>query len=180
MTETEASRSGEVVEQEATIGNEAALQATRLPATTAVYSLSPLSPIETDLVTRINAYRISQGRTRLVLDSRLVQAARTHNNLMSSRRILSHQLVGELPPFALGPSNDRYEAVGYIWNMGAENVARGYVTAAAVLNGWIASPGHKSNLLASNARDVGVAFNSVGYFWTLDLGNSFYPSMPLL
>ena len=50
-----------------------------------------------------------------------------------------------------------------------ENIAAGYPTAAAVMDGWMNSPGHRANILKQNATHVGVGydFTSGGYgsYW---------------
>ena len=132
-----------------------------------------ISTFEQELFVLVNTYRLSHDLLPLLTDNRLQLAARTHNNLMAQQKILSHQLPGELPFAALGPNNDRLDAVGYNWNYCAENIARGYTTPSAVMAGWIASPGHNANLLSPNARDIGIAYNANGYFWTQDFGRQF-------
>jgi len=138
-----------------------------------------LSVVELDLFNRVNAYRVSNGRSPLLLDSRLQLAAKNHNDLMAFYKTMSHQLPGELPLAAFGTNNDRYDLVGYNWNYAAENIARGYTSTASVMAAWISSPGHNANLLSPNARDIGVAYNSNGNFWTQNFGNSFGPTQPL-
>ena len=154
------------------------LAARRVEALVAIISVAPLTPFEADLFSRVNVYRVANFKSALVIDGRLVLAARTHNNLMSQQNVMSHQLPGELPPFAYGPNNDRYEAVGYTWTMGAENVARGFTTPASIMLAWIASPGHRANLL-SDSRHIGVAYNATGHFWTQDFGRTNTPTQPL-
>ena len=39
-----------------------------------------------------------------------------------------------------------------------ENIAAGYPTAAAVMDGWMNSPGHRANILKQNATHVGVGY----------------------
>ena len=70
--------------------------------------------------------------------------------------------------------DQRIEAAGYLhWNALAENVAAGYTTVNAVMSGWMASPGHRANLVSSSYVHVGVgratASNGVQY-WTQDFG----------
>lgn len=47
------------------------------------------------------------------------------------------------------------------WRSAGENVAQGYRTAQAMHDGWMASPGHRENILGA-FTDVGIAFYSSG------------------
>ncbi|MGV8971299.1 MAG: CAP domain-containing protein, partial [Rhodoglobus sp.] len=51
------------------------------------------------------------------------------------------------------------------WTAAAENVAQGYVGGAAMHNGWMNSPGHRTNILG-NFTDIGIAYlESGGTTW---------------
>ena len=155
-------------------------RATSIPNQTNIpESQISISPFEQEMFTRVNDYRVSQGLSKLLLDARLVKAAQTHNNLMSQQNTMSHQLPGELPLANPGNNDDRYDAVNYDWNFAAENVAAGYQTPSAVMTGWINSPGHKANILTTSARDIGVAYNPNGNYWTQNFGNSYGPNQPI-
>lgn len=138
-----------------------------------------LSSFEQELFNRVNDYRISKGLPALLLDKRLVLAARKHNDLMSQENTMSHQLQNELPLADPGTNNDRYDAVNYKWRYAAENVAAGQTTPSIVMTSWINSPGHNTNILSTSARDIGVAYNPKGNYWTQNFGNSNEPNQPL-
>lgn len=148
---------------------------------TSTMLVPPLTTKLETLVRLVNQYRASRSVAPLAVDARLVTAARRHNNLMATNHILSHQIVsvGERPPFQLGPNNDRLDAVGYNWTFGGENIARGFITPTSVLNAWKNSPPHNSNLLTKNAKNIGVAYNPNGSYWTLDVANTTSPTIPL-
>jgi uncharacterized protein YkwD len=80
----------------------------------------------------------------------------------------SHQCPGE-PPFDVRVSNS-----GYIWSTVGENIGAGYTTAADIVAGWMASPGHRANLLGS-FRDLGIArldcSACLGPLWTADFAS---------
>jgi len=62
---------------------------------------------------------------------------------------------------------DRMVAAGYIWSSAAENIAWGYPDPAAVIAGWMASSGHRANILSTSLRELGN-----GYFYESgDTGN---------
>ena len=69
---------------------------------------------------------------------------------------------------------DRLRAAGYRTDGGwAENIASGYGNPAAVMAGWMASPGHRANILNCSLRalGVGVARSDGGrLYWTQDFG----------
>ncbi len=72
----------------------------------------------------------------------------------------------------------RITAVGFDWSAAAENIATGYPTPLAVVNGWIHSLGHCQNILSPMYLDVGTGisrhpvrgFASGAATWTQDFG----------
>jgi uncharacterized protein YkwD len=52
---------------------------------------------------------------------------------------------------------DRAHAVGYIYGLVAENVALGYPTAEAAVDGWMNSRGHRENILSHGVVETGIA-----------------------
>jgi uncharacterized protein YkwD len=56
-----------------------------------------------------------------------------------------------------GPG-ERMTAAGYVWSRAGENIAAGYADAAAVVAAWMASSGHRANLLSTNFREFGVGY----------------------
>lgn len=62
---------------------------------------------------------------------------------------------------------------GYPGGLCAENIAQGYPSAQAVLDGWLASPGHKENLEDTywTVTGIGVAASPTnGLIWTQSFG----------
>ncbi len=47
-------------------------------------------------------------------------------------------------------ASERITNAGYVWNAMGENIAAGQATVAAVMNGWLASPGHCANIMSSS------------------------------
>jgi uncharacterized protein YkwD len=72
-----------------------------------------------------------------------------------------------------GPAQ-RIRAAGYqITGAWAENIARGYPSPAAVMDGWLNSPGHRANIVNCSLRAIGVGVvRSTGgrLYWTQDFG----------
>jgi uncharacterized protein YkwD len=119
-----------------------------------------------DVVIRLtNQERAKAGCPALRMDSRLRTAARLHSKDMATQNYFSHtSLDGD--SFV-----DRIKQAGYP-NPGAENIALGYQTAAAVMQGWMNSDGHRANILNCGLRAIGVGvfFGPKGPAWTQDFG----------
>lgn len=74
---------------------------------------------------------------------------------------LYHRDMSEVPRLCPGMS--------YV----GENIAMGYTDAAAVMNGWMNSSGHRANILNGNYNVIGLglAENSSGQkYWTQNFG----------
>ncbi|NEP07952.1 MAG: CAP domain-containing protein, partial [Okeania sp. SIO4D6] len=64
-------------------------------------------------------------------------------------------------------AGDRIETTGYDFSAWAENIAVGYLTPEAVVEGWMNSPGHRANILDPNLQEIGVGY----YFLENDTGS---------
>ncbi|MEO3826730.1 CAP domain-containing protein [Actinomadura sp. B10D3] len=123
------------------------------------------SSTETAVVTLTNAERAKAGCKALRIDQRLVVAARKHSADMAAKNYFDHTSRNGDSPWK------RMEDAGYP-SPGAENIAKGYPTAAAVVKGWMNSPGHRANILNCGLRAIGVgkASGPGGPLWTQDFG----------
>lgn len=149
------------------------------PAPTPASATCGLPNFQAGALARINQYRASGADCRsagrflsaqpLVWESRLAQAATAHSQDMASRNYFSHT----------SPTGSsmvtRINATGYTWSTIGENIAAGYSTVNAVIDGWMASDGHCANLMNPNFKDAAlacVASSTSRYrtYWTLDLG----------
>ncbi|MEL7249782.1 MAG: CAP domain-containing protein [Bacteroidota bacterium] len=61
-------------------------------------------------------------------------------------------------------AGDRIKRNGYRWRSYGENIAQGYSSAEAALQGWIESPGHCQNLMKADFTEFGAAEEK--RFWT--------------
>ena len=57
-----------------------------------------------------------------------------------------------------------------------ENIAAGYGNSSAVMNGWMNSPGHRSNILNAGFKRLGVGYvyipnSEYGYYWVQIFSN---------
>lgn len=94
--------------------------------------------------------RKANGRSALARNARLDTAAQDHACWMSSTGKYGHKGAnGSMP-------KGRVKAAGYRACLTAENVAWGQASAGQVVAEWMASKGHKANILNGSAREVGV------------------------
>ena len=96
-------------------------------------------------------------------EPRLTLASRAHARDMGEQRYFSHTSLDGRSPW------DRSRAAGYTSASG-ENIAAGYGSPAAVMDGWLRSDGHCRNIMAAGARDLGVGLANVsgspyGSYW---------------
>ncbi|GIH49483.1 Uncharacterized conserved protein YkwD, contains CAP (CSP/antigen 5/PR1) domain [Microbispora rosea] len=121
--------------------------------------------IENEVVRLTNVERAKAGCGPLKHDPRLRTAAYAHSADMSAKDYFDHTSK-DGRSFA-----DRITAAGYTWRAAAENIAKGYGTAQAVVQGWMNSPGHRQNILNCNYTDIGVGYVAAGGpYWTQDFG----------
>lgn len=81
-------------------------------------------------------------------------------------------------PEGEGPGTRVAEA-GYSGRGWGENIAQGYGSAQAVVDGWMNSPGHRANILNCDFNELGVGYaegssrgNVPGIYWTQVFGIS--------
>jgi uncharacterized protein YkwD len=125
----------------------------------------PGTPGFAEEVTRLsNAERAKAGCAPVRIDARLNAASQAHSKDMVDRDYFSHS-----SPDGKGPG-DRASAAGYpSWS--GENIAAGYPTPAAVVQGWMNSPGHKANILNCGSKATGVGFDARKNMWTQMFGS---------
>lgn len=111
-----------------------------------------LDAIRQQVVALTNARRHSPRCNNLRRHSALDRAAQTHTRRMARTNTLSHELPGE-PSLGV-----RVRRAGYSWTLVGENVAAGYATSEAVVQGWMNSSGHRRNILNCRFRHIGVGY----------------------
>jgi uncharacterized protein YkwD len=105
--------------------------------------------VEREIVALINRDRARGGLPAVAVDARLVAIARAHSQDMAD-----HDFVGHVSP-RTGTAMDRVRRAGLRPSLVAENVGRAY-SADEAEAGFLASPGHRGNILDAHARRVGV------------------------
>lgn len=113
-----------------------------------------------------NQFRASNGLAALTIDFKLLKAAQQYSQDMALHDFFSH--VGKDGSTA----QTRALSVGYESGYVGENIAAGYTTPKAVVDGWIASSSHRANLLNPSYNEIGVGY----YFLQNDTGSINYGS----
>ena len=115
--------------------------------------LTDRETLERLLVDEINEVRLAHGLVGLALDEQLREVARNHSETMLAGEFLGHE-----SPDGSAPA-DRVRAAGIGFRLVGENVARSLRPLGAVhgvIDGWMASPGHRANILTPDFRHTGV------------------------
>lgn len=125
------------------------------------------------LLALVNVERASAGCQPLSLNQKLTDAAQNHSEDMALNNFFSH--TGSNGSSA----SQRVTQAGYSWITTGENVAAGYPTPADVMQGWMASAGHRSNMLNCSYTEIGIGYiyeagdtfpgpYGYSYYWTQD------------
>jgi len=135
------------------------------PRTTAPVTVSEAAAAEAEVLQLVNEERVKAGCRPLAANSALAELARDFSEDMAARGFFDHTDPSGATPW------DRAEKAG-ISNLGGENIARGQAGAAAVMDAWMDSPGHRANILNCEftTLGVGVHFGPDGPWWTQDFG----------
>lgn len=109
----------------------------------------------------INAERKKEGLSELTTDENLTKAAQARAGELPT--LFSHTRPDGSSCFTM---LDKYDVT--YWAAG-ENIAAGYPTPEAVVEGWMNSPGHRANILSDRFSAVGIGFHKAdggyGYYW---------------
>src|SRR5262245_9929341 len=106
------------------------------------------------IVDLTNAERANAGIAPFRTSAQLMQAAQLQADQMARLGRMEHELPGAQYPTPA----DRLAAVGYRWSTYGENIAMGQSSAAAVVDAWMHSSGHRANILNSAFREIGAGY----------------------
>ncbi|APE24148.1 CAP domain-containing protein [Streptomyces venezuelae] len=120
---------------------------------------------EAEVLRLVNAERAKVGCSPVNADARLAALAGAFSSDMATRGFFDHTDPDGATPWV------RAEKAG-ITGLGGENIARGQADAAAVMDSWMNSDGHRANILncTFTTLGVGVHFADGGPWWTQDFG----------
>lgn len=97
-----------------------------------------------------NQERTSRGLSPLQENSLLNNSATNKASHMFAQNYWSHFAPDGTSPWYF------YNQAGYKYIQAGENLARDFSTSAGVVAGWMASTGHRDNLLNPNFSDIGI------------------------
>ena len=129
--------------------------------------LSEMEQLAAVAVRLTNVEREKAGCGAVKVNAKLTNAAVGHSEDMAKNDYFDHTSQDGRSPW------DRARNAGYDNAIG-ENIAAGYTSAAAVIEGWMNSEGHRANLLNCDARAIGLgvaSHNGGQLYWTKMFGS---------
>lgn len=168
------------VEPEASRGQQTAMEKSeRLMANRNLMSRLGISNHNSDryfidrVVELTNKERAKYGLQPVKLNLLLNEVALYHSQDMAMQDYFDHIALDGSEPW------DRMTRAGYQYSVAAENIAAGFLTPETVVEAWMKSPGHRSNILAPDVEEIGVGYyylpsdrGSINYkhYWTQVFG----------
>ena len=125
--------------------------ATSASARNACTTPAAVNAMVNEIAAGVNAQRQAYRLPALRYNARLGQAAMAHACDMSVNAFFGHRGTDG------SNSQRRVRAQGYRDCLVAENIAWGYPRASQIISGWMASSGHRTNMLHPRAAEFGVA-----------------------
>lgn len=99
----------------------------------------------------VNAQRQSAGLASLAPNSQLSTSAYLKAEDMCTKHYWAHNAPDGTTPWSF------VDRAGYNYVSVGENLAQGFASDDALVAGWMASPGHRANILSTKYQDIGVA-----------------------
>lgn len=121
---------------------------------------SSITSYEKEVVRLVNIERSKQGLPALEYDWQLSRVARYKSEDMHKNGYFSHTSPTYGSPFNM------MKNFGITYKTAGENIAKGYKTPSAVVEGWMNSPGHRANILNASFTHLGVGYVQNGSYWT--------------
>lgn len=115
---------------------------------------------EQEVIRLVNDIRKENGLSALTYDWELSRVARYKSQDMKDNRYFAHNSPVYGTPFQM------IRNFGISFRGAGENIARGYSTPQAVVNGWMNSSGHRANILNAGYTHIGVGYVANGNYWT--------------
>ena len=109
-----------------------------------------------------NIERVKYNLPPLKLSAALCKSAQEHADDMYNNNYFSHTSQDGRT------MSDRIEKYCSSYMYKGENIAMGYGSPEAVVEGWMNSDGHKANILNTNYTEIGIGYNN-GY-WVQNFG----------
>lgn len=131
------------------------------------YALAPTEPTQLKLLILVNNVRATGYKSKttyyppttpVTWNDTLATAAQKHSDYMNAKKKFSHTGINNSDP------GKRIATEGYQWSTYGENIAVGYPTEEAVIQGWLESEGHCRNIMNPDVTEMGIATS--GAYWT--------------
>jgi uncharacterized protein YkwD len=130
------------------------------------------------VVQQVNTHRASKGLSALSVSPTLTASSVWKSLHMAGQGYFAHD--DPAPPVGRG-AHRRALDCGYGGSRWGENIAYGYGSPGAVMNGWLGSSGHRANIESASYTTigVGVAQRTGGtLYWTQNFGNDASAASP--
>ena len=121
---------------------------------------SAITSFESEVVRLVNEIRVQNSLKPLTANWELSRVARYKSQDMRDRGYFSHTSPTYGTPFQM------IKAFGLSFRTAGENIAKGYATPQAVVNGWMNSSSHRANILNASYTQIGVGYVAQGHYWT--------------
>jgi len=121
---------------------------------------SAVSQFEAEVIRLVNDIRRENGLPPLTANWELSRVARYKSQDMVDNRYFAHSS----PTY--GSPAQMIRAFGIPFRTAGENIAWGYATPKAVVDGWMNSSGHRANILNASYKQIGVGYVAQGSYWT--------------
>ena len=119
-----------------------------------------VASFEQEVIRLVNEIRAKNGLKALSYDWELARVARYKSQDMKDNNYFSHTSPVYGSPFQM------IRNFGISFRSAGENIAKGYATPKAVVNGWMNSSGHRANILNAGYTHIGVGYVGGGNYWT--------------
>jgi len=130
---------------------------------------SGLAAAEASPAELISDFRAKHGEGRVSMDATLNRIAQEQARAMAAKDTLDHAVLGSFSSRIAPAKSGR----------AAENIAYGYDSFEKTLDQWIASTGHRDNLLLHNASRIGIASarnaTSRRTYWAMEIAGDYEP-----
>jgi uncharacterized protein YkwD len=129
---------------------------------------------EQQVIDLVNQERTSRGLNPLKRSDGLTNAARYQAADMSQDNYFSHDTFDRVGGNLVKKCGPWERIANYYSGANGENAAAGYTSPQAVMNAWMNSSGHRSNILNPGTVSIGVGFyqgsGDYRYYWVQDFG----------
>ncbi|MHB0965857.1 MAG: CAP domain-containing protein [Bellilinea sp.] len=131
---------------------------------------------EQRVVELVNIERVNAGLPPLKRNDQLDYAVRDHTRDLVEDNYFAHDTMDRVDGTLTFVCNTFTRIKMYYsgYSAAGENLAAGYSTPEAVVQGWMASSGHRDNILNSKYKEIGVGYYQGAaqytYYWGQDFG----------